>query len=89
MKYNDLLELADQERASRIVANSLFAEHLSKSVRQENIQNHKKANELLFNLPSTFETHNEFHINWQVIESIILNVNLYQIEYVLIMLIRR
>jgi hypothetical protein len=33
MKYNDLLELADQERASRIVANSLFAEHLSKSVK--------------------------------------------------------
>jgi hypothetical protein len=33
---------------------------------EQNIRNHKKANELLFNLPSTFKTHNEFHINWEV-----------------------
>lgn len=42
MKYNDLLELADQEHASRIVANSLFAEHLSKSVRQEKVARKEK-----------------------------------------------
>lgn len=42
MKYNDLLELADQERAFRIVANSLFAEHLSKSVRQEKVARKEK-----------------------------------------------
>ncbi|QOR57259.1 nuclear pore complex protein-like protein [uncultured phage cr6_1] len=42
MKYNDLLELADQERASRIVANSLFAEHLSKSVRLEKVARKEK-----------------------------------------------
>lgn len=42
MKYNDLLELADRERASRIVANSLFAEHLSKSVRQEKVARKEK-----------------------------------------------
>lgn len=42
MKYNDLLELVDQERASRIVANSLFAEHLSKSVRQEKVARKEK-----------------------------------------------
>lgn len=42
MKYNDLLELAGQERASRIVANSLFAEHLSKSVRQEKVARKEK-----------------------------------------------
>lgn len=42
MKYNDLPELADQERASRIVANSLFAEHLSKSVRQEKVARKEK-----------------------------------------------
>lgn len=42
MKYNDLLELADQERASRIVANSLFAEHLSKSVIQEKVARKEK-----------------------------------------------
>lgn len=42
MKYNDLLEFADPERASRIVANSLFAEHLSKSVRQEKVARKEK-----------------------------------------------
>lgn len=31
---------------------------------KENMVAHKKANELLFNLPDTFEVHNEFHINW-------------------------
>lgn len=33
---------------------------------QSNIKEHKKANELLYGLPVTFETHNEFHINWEV-----------------------
>lgn len=42
MKYDDLLEFVDQERASRIVANSLFAEHLSKSVRQEKVARKEK-----------------------------------------------
>lgn len=42
MTYNDLLELADQERASRIMANSLFSEHLSKSVKQEKVARKEK-----------------------------------------------
>lgn len=42
MKYNDLLELADQDRASRIMANSLFSEHLSKSVKQEKVARKEK-----------------------------------------------
>ena len=42
MDYDYLLELADQERASRIVADSLFAEHLSKSVRQEKVARKEK-----------------------------------------------
>ena len=37
---------------------------------KENIQNHKKANELLFNLPNTFECHNEFQINWESKEGV-------------------
>lgn len=32
---------------------------------KENIIEHKKANELLFELDKTCETHNEFHINWE------------------------
>ena len=31
-----------------------------------NLKKHKKANELLWHLPNTFECHNEFHINWEV-----------------------
>ena len=29
------------------------------------MEDHKKANELLFNYPETFEVYNEFHINWE------------------------
>ena len=32
---------------------------------EANIKAHKKANELLYQLPVTFECHNEFHINWE------------------------
>lgn len=32
---------------------------------KKNMEEHKKANELLFNYPETFEVHNEFHINWE------------------------
>ena len=32
---------------------------------KKNMEDHKKANELLFNYPETFEVHNEFHINWE------------------------
>lgn len=42
IKYDNLLDLAGQELASRIVANSLFAEHLSKSVRQEKVARKEK-----------------------------------------------
>lgn len=33
---------------------------------KSNLEEHKKANELLWHLPETFECHNEFHINWEV-----------------------
>lgn len=32
---------------------------------KSNVENHKKANELLFNPPASFENYNEFHINWE------------------------
>jgi len=37
---------------------------------KENIKDHKKANELLFNLPESFECHNEFQINWESKEGV-------------------
>jgi len=33
---------------------------------KENIVNHKKANWLLYEYPTSFECHNEFHINWEI-----------------------
>lgn len=32
---------------------------------ESNLRSHKKANELLYNLPITSEEYNEFHINWE------------------------
>lgn len=64
MIYQDYLEyLSKVDKNKKIIS---FADLQMLKKIKENIQNHKKANELLFNLPSTFETHNEFHINWEV-----------------------
>lgn len=84
--YQDYLEYLSKKDTKKIIS---FADLQTLKKVKENIQNHKKANELLFNLPSTFETFNEFHINWEVEKFKNINVNLYQIECVLIMLIRR
>lgn len=64
MLYQDYLQYLDNKDNNKIVISYTDLQTLKKI--KENIQNHKKANELLFNLPSTFETHNEFHINWEV-----------------------
>ena len=64
MIYQDYLEYLSKKDDNKKIISFADLQMLKKI--KENIQNHKKANELLFNLPSTFETHNEFHINWQV-----------------------
>lgn len=58
-KYLEYLKIEDTKIA--ISFNDL---NTLKAIK-ENITKHKKANELLFNLPNTFEAHNEFHINWE------------------------
>lgn len=59
-KYLEYLEIGDTKKVIS------FADLNTLKAIKENITKHKKANELLFNLPSTYETHNEFHINWEV-----------------------
>ena len=59
-KYLEYLEIGDTKKVIS------FADLNTLKAIKENITNHKKANELLFNLPETFETHNEFHINWDI-----------------------
>lgn len=61
--YQNYLEYLDKKDTKKIIS---FADLSTLKKIKNNVQNHKKANELLFNLPSTFETHNEFHINWEV-----------------------
>lgn len=62
MVYQDYLEYLSKKDKKKIISFADLA--LLKSIKQ-NIQQHKKANELLFEFPKTFEVHNEFHINWE------------------------
>lgn len=62
MVYQDYLEYLSKKDDKKIISFADLA--LLKSIKQ-NIQQHKKANELLFEFPKTFEVHNEFHINWE------------------------
>lgn len=74
-------KLALQEAEDILVANSEYTKALEteksgkkaiswgdiamlKEVKK-NLEDHKKANELLYNLPDTCDTQNEFHINWE------------------------
>lgn len=62
MIYQDYLEYLSKKDDKKIISFADLA--LLKSIKQ-NMQQHKKANELLFDFPKTFEVHNEFHINWE------------------------
>ena len=60
--YSDYLEYLSKKDTKKIIS---FADlNMLKQIKA-NIENHKKANELLYNLPETFTCDNEFHINWQ------------------------
>jgi hypothetical protein len=63
MIYQDYLEYLSKKDDNKKIISFADLQMLKKI--KENIQNHKKANELLFNYPETFEVHNEFHINWE------------------------
>lgn len=58
-KYLEYLNNADNKKVIS------FADlNMLKNIKS-NLENHKKANELLYTVPDTFEVHNEFHINWE------------------------
>ena len=60
-KYSQYIEYCKAKETKKVIS---FADlNMLKKIK-ENIENHKKANELLYHLPGTFEEHNEFHINW-------------------------
>lgn len=62
-KYEQYIEYCKIKDFKKVIS---FADlNMLKKIKA-NIEAHKKANELLYNLPTTFECHNEFHINWEV-----------------------
>ena len=61
-KYKNYIEYLKQHDTKKVIS---FADlNLLKNIKK-NLEEHKKANELLYNFPNTFEVHNEFHINWE------------------------
>lgn len=61
-KYSQYIEYLKIKDNKKVIS---FADlNMLKKI-EANIKAHKKANELLYQLPVTFEEHNEFHINWE------------------------
>lgn len=60
--YQNYIEYFRNKDSKKVIS---FADlNILKAIKK-NMEEHKKANELLFNYPETFEVHNEFHINWE------------------------
>jgi hypothetical protein len=60
--YKDYIEYFQNKDSKKIIS---FADLNMLKAIKKNMEEHKKANELLFKFPETFEVHNEFHINWE------------------------
>ena len=62
IKYENYIKYLKQKDDKKVIS---FADlNLLKNIKK-NLEEHKKANELLYKYPNTFEVHNEFHINWE------------------------
>lgn len=60
--YQNYIEYFRNKDSKKVIS---FADLNVLKAIKKNMEDHKKANELLFNYPETFEVHNEFHINWE------------------------
>lgn len=60
--YQNYIEYFRDKDSKKVIS---FADLNMLKAIKKNMEEHKKANELLFNYPETFEVHNEFHINWE------------------------
>lgn len=60
--YQNYIEYFKNKDSKKVIS---FADLNMLKTIKKNMENHKKANELLFKYPETFEVHNEFHINWE------------------------
>lgn len=60
--YQNYIEYFRNKDSKKVIS---FADFNMLKTIKKNMEDHKKANELLFNYPETFEVYNEFHINWE------------------------
>ena len=60
--YQNYIEYFKNKDSKKVIS---FADLNMLKAIKKNMEEHKKANELLFKYPETFEVHNEFHINWE------------------------
>lgn len=60
--YQNYIEYFRNKDSKKVIS---FADFNILKTIKKNMEDHKKANELLFNYPETFEVYNEFHINWE------------------------
>lgn len=60
--YQNYIEYFRNKDSKKVISFAYL--NMLKAIKK-NMEEHKKANELLFNYPETFEVHNEFHINWE------------------------
>lgn len=61
LKFTEYIEFLDKNKTFKVIS---FANYNMLKRIKSNIENHKKANELLTDQPGV-ECHNEFHINWE------------------------
>ena len=63
LKYGQYIEAIKKQQNNKKIISFADLNMLNKI--KENLQAHKAANKLLFEVPTTYECHNEFHINWE------------------------
>lgn len=61
-KYEDYIKALQSKKDNRKPISFADLEMLKKI--KKNLEEHEAANKLLFNVPTTYDCHNEFHINW-------------------------
>lgn len=60
--YSDYINYLQISTTKKVIS---FADLNMLEQIKQNLQEHVAANKLLFNVPTTYTCHNEFHINWQ------------------------
>ena len=60
--YKNYIEYFANKNSKKVIS---FVDLQMLKTIKANLQEHKKANELLYNFSDTYEIHNEFHINWE------------------------